>query len=332
MYRTGHQTGPGTAIDAPARIADLSLDDIRARLSGEGLFFRAGPFVKRVRSDVRILPEWINRLYGAYPLETTDAVADYLVEVRYTTFLRSLMRRQIIADIHQPTPMVPMAEAHAPLMLEMGLNWSHATRNAWSLVFHAGVVEKGGRAVVIPGMSGHGKSTLSAGLALSGWRYFSDEFALIDLETREVIPYPRPVSLKNESIDVIRQFAPDAVVTEALTGTHKGNVAYIPPREDWIGRMGERAPVGAVIFPNYDPDSTPATSVIGAPEAFMLSTVSSVNYDRFGARSFNALSWLMDNVKVYSITYPDLASGIALVDDIAASWSPAETPLAGDAC
>lgn len=320
MHRNSKRAGPGTAISAPNRIADLSLDDIRIRMSGEGLYFRAGPFVNRVRSDVRILPQWVARLYGNYPLETADAVADYLVEVNYTTFLRRFVRRQVIADIHQPTPMVPMAEAHAPLMLEMGLNWSHATRNAWSLVFHAGVAEKGGRAVVIPGMSGLGKSTLAAGLALTGWRYFSDEFALIDLDTRESIPFPRPISLKNESIDVIRQFAPEAGVTEALTDTHKGSVAYVPPMQDWIDRMAERAPIGAFVFPNYKPDSAPLAEVLAPPEAFMLSTVSSVNYDRFGARSFDALTWLMDNVKVYSITYPDLASGIALVDDIAAGW------------
>lgn len=297
-----------------ATIADLSLAEIGEALKGVGLFFRAGPFTKRIRSNVRSMPRHIREIYGAYPLQNAEAVAEYLLEIRYTNVIRRYLRRQVMARIDQPAPWAPVPEAHAPLMFEMGLNWSLATRNASFMVFHAGVAERDGKVAIIPGLSGQGKSTLSAGLALRGWRYFSDEFALIDLDTREAVPYPRPVSLKNESIEVIRAFAPDAAVTQPMEDTHKGRVAYIPTRADWIERMDERAKPGAIVFPHYEAGGMPNIVRIGPAEAFMLCTASSVNYDRFGGRSFEALTRLIDEVPVYAIHYPDLDHGIALVE------------------
>jgi hypothetical protein len=42
------------------------------------------------------------------------------------------------------------------------------------------VLERGGRALLLPAPSGSGKSTLCAGLAFNGWRLLSDELALLD--------------------------------------------------------------------------------------------------------------------------------------------------------
>lgn len=60
---------------------------------------------------------------------------------------------------------------------------------------HAGVVAVGGRAVLLPGRTHAGKSSLVAALVESGARYYSDEYALFDGEGR-VHPYPRPLRLR----------------------------------------------------------------------------------------------------------------------------------------
>lgn len=61
---------------------------------------------------------------------------------------------------------------------------------------HAGAVLIEGRAVVIPGSSHAGKSSLVAELLRRGASHFSDEYALIDKEGR-VHSYPRPLLLRN---------------------------------------------------------------------------------------------------------------------------------------
>jgi hypothetical protein len=61
---------------------------------------------------------------------------------------------------------------------------------------HAGTVVWSGRALLLPGITHAGKSTLVAELLRRGATYFSDEYALIDSEGR-VHPYPRPLLLRN---------------------------------------------------------------------------------------------------------------------------------------
>jgi len=60
---------------------------------------------------------------------------------------------------------------------------------------HAGVVGWNGRAVVIPGRSFSGKSTMVAELVRRGARYYSDEYAVLDRRGR-AHPYPRPLALR----------------------------------------------------------------------------------------------------------------------------------------
>ena len=60
---------------------------------------------------------------------------------------------------------------------------------------HAGCAVHDGRAIVVPGRTMSGKSSLTAALVRAGATYFSDEFAVLDRRGR-VHPYPRPMSIR----------------------------------------------------------------------------------------------------------------------------------------
>lgn len=64
------------------------------------------------------------------------------------------------------------------------------------LFVHAGVVGWGEKAIVIPGRTFSGKSTLVAALVRAGATYFSDEYAVFDADGR-VCPYAKPLSLRD---------------------------------------------------------------------------------------------------------------------------------------
>ena len=61
---------------------------------------------------------------------------------------------------------------------------------------HAGCVARGGRAIVVAGASGMGKSTLVSQLATRGWMLLSDEIAPITRSPGHVDPYPLRVGLR----------------------------------------------------------------------------------------------------------------------------------------
>jgi hypothetical protein len=61
---------------------------------------------------------------------------------------------------------------------------------------HAGVVGWRGQAILLPGRSYSGKSTLVAALVRAGATYYSDEYAVLDAQGR-VHPYAKPLSLRH---------------------------------------------------------------------------------------------------------------------------------------
>lgn len=79
--------------------------------------------------------------------------------------------------------------------LEAHLQWEVATNAADWVMVHAGVVGWQGRAIVIPGYSFAGKSTLVVELLKRGATYYSDEYAVLDPDGN-VHPYARRLSLR----------------------------------------------------------------------------------------------------------------------------------------
>lgn len=80
---------------------------------------------------------------------------------------------------------------------------------------HAGVVGWKGQAIVIPGRSYSGKSTLVAELVRAGATYYSDEYAVLDPRGR-VHPFSKPLELREEG--EFRQ----TKITVAELGGHSG--------------------------------------------------------------------------------------------------------------
>ena len=78
---------------------------------------------------------------------------------------------------------------------------------------HAGVVGWKGRAIVIPGRSYSGKSTLVSELIRAGAAYYSDEYAVFDSRGR-VYPFAKPLEMR----DVVRHVEEIASDARALGG------------------------------------------------------------------------------------------------------------------
>jgi hypothetical protein len=78
------------------------------------------------------------------------------------------------------------------------------------LFVHAGVVGYAGRAILIPGRSFKGKSTLVREFVRAGATYYSDEYAVLDLQGR-VHPYPRLLALREGPSGSIIRVSADAI-------------------------------------------------------------------------------------------------------------------------
>lgn len=113
-----------------------------------------------------------------------------------TFALRSLGskdRYQLLADDRPLSDAEPLDSSLQQLSTHLMI---HVAELAPDYVFlHAGVVAWQGRALLLPGFSHAGKSTLVAEFVRAGATYYSDEFALLDPEGR-VHPFTRTLQMR----------------------------------------------------------------------------------------------------------------------------------------
>lgn len=293
-------------------VASLTRTELEARLSGPGLPVRTGAFVSRVHSPLPQVADGIELLYGAYPLLDEDSFADFDVGLRPSGGLRRWYRPQVHFDLDGLVPFEPLPQAQAFPMLEWGLNWCISTRAHAYLMIHAAVVERGGMAAILPAPPGSGKSTLCAALIHRGWRLLSDELALLRPHDGLLVPVPRPVSLKNRSIDVVRGFVADAVLSPPVANTTKGTVAHLKAPADSIARAAETARPAWIVFPRYEAGAATSLTPIPRARAFFRVADNAFNYSHMGARGFATLAGAIDGCVSYDFRYSDLDEAMAV--------------------
>lgn len=273
-----------------------------------------GPFRVRLRARLKGFAETFNGLYGDYPLLAGETLADFHISLERPGTWRGWVRPQAIFKLDGWSLFEPFPEDTGLPLFEWGLNWCVAQRAHQYLLLHAATVERHGRAVLLPALPGSGKSTLCAALVLRGWRLLSDEFGMFDLETRELVPFPRPIALKNESIDVIRRFAPEAVLGPLFPKTRKGTVAHVRPPTASVRRMAERVAPSVVVFPRYSAGA--ALSCVPLPKAgaFLRLAHNSFNYEIIGPDGFQAVGEIIRACESYELVYSDLEAAIAQIE------------------
>ena len=134
------------------------------------------------------------------------------------------------------------------------LLWKLAV-NQYAFLFyiHAGVVGTGNRCILLPAAAGSGKSSLTAALVHRGYRYLSDEVALIEPTTFRVPPVPLAVCVKSTGLDLMSRYFPhirDLMGHQRVDGK---KVRYVPPAPPTIQAGG--ALVSHIVFPRYDADA-----------------------------------------------------------------------------
>ena len=273
-----------------------------------------GPVQFRIGSDWARPIAALNRLYAGYP-QDPERPADATVRLFAARPWRRRLRPsvQIGGDFTVPDAL-PLPLSMGLLAAEMGMNLQVALGWRRHLLLHASAVERGGRAVLLSGVSGSGKSTLAALLGEAGWRLMGDEFTLIAPGNGDALAFPRAVSLKNEAIAEMAARVDPARLGPLLAGTPKGDIRHLIPRPDAIAAMHEPARPALILFPRFGGKA--AVESMGEGEAFVRLTEASTNYTALGEAGFAALTRLVRETPAFALSYPDSATGLALVEQL----------------
>lgn len=278
---------------------------------------RIPPVVVRIATPLRDVIAHLDFFYGESTLPAGETCfADFDLALTAGSGLRRLWRRQARFFLDGEEPFLPLPREQAAPLFEWGLNWCMAHRPLGYLTIHAATVARGDRALILPGFPGAGKSTLCASLVfIAGWRLFSDELALLDLTSGMLIPHPRPINLKNESIDLVARY-PDVRLGPRYHDTRKGTVALAAPPAGSLALADQPARCHWVVFPTYSPGENGWCEPLSRAEAFALIAEQSFNHERLGARAFSVLCAMLDAAECYEIGYGSTAEALALIDEI----------------
>ena len=296
------------------KLGELTPAELRGHLA-RGLGLRTGPFTFLIRSHSEDVARGLARLYPDFSLRE-GGFRDFHVRVDKVSGPRRWYRPQCNFWHDGYTPFKPLPANHAFPLLEWGMNWCIAIHAQHYLMLHAAVLERHGRAVILPGEPGAGKSTLTAALILSGWRLLSDEITLIDRDDGRIVPLTRPVSLKNQSIDLIRAAFPQAVIGDAAFDTHKGTVAHLKPPRESVARMDEKARAAHIVFPRWRAGAAVRLSHHSKADAFIHAATHSFNFSLLGRLGFELNAALIEACDCWDFEYSSLDEAMALFEDL----------------
>ena len=303
------------------KLAELPYHRFRRQLAGPGLTLLLPPYRVAIRSRLARVAEGLYPLYADYTVLPDEPCPDFRVEL-----LQPLWRRwwrpqvQFLFDGFAPFKPLPADQAHA--MFEWGINWCVGNYDHTRVIVHAAVLERGGRALVLPGVPGAGKSTLTAALCQEGFRLLSDELCLIDPTTQSITAVPRPVSLKNASIPLIQARYPAAVFSEPANDTTKGTVAHMQPPADALARADQPALPGLIVFPRYVAGHATDFQPLPRHVTVLRCVEQSFNYNLHGGPGFDALVALARQSHCHSLHYSQLDEAIPLLRDRLDAYQP----------
>lgn len=243
-------------------------------------------------SDPQILPRLWERLPPNWKLAPSPTVERLYSLVVGGRGARAGVRRLnlLYGNAERLTRSAEVGDALERLEDELKLYVAEYARRR--VFVHAGVVEWGGRAILIPGRSGSGKSTLVAELVRAGATYYSDEYAVLDGRGR-VHPYPRRISLR---------------------GNHDPGSWQRVSVESLGGRAGTKPlHVGLVLVSGYAPECAWRPRKLSAGRGVLALLEHAVSARRRPEKVLGALRRVMDSAEAYKGTRGEAAEAAPLV-------------------
>ena len=174
------------------------------------------------------------------------------------------------------------------------------------LVVHgAGLVGPDGAGLLLIAPGGSGKTTLAAALNAEGLPLLHDDVVPVTLDG-DLLGLGLPITLKAGSWPILQTLRPD--LSETPIRQRLGQpVRLLPPRSQPVTRP---VPLGALVFPRYQPD-TPIHAQRLTPEAALQGLIEAEAVIRnLTQEKLERLARWIESAPAWSLTYPDLASGL----------------------
>ncbi len=206
------------------------------------------------------------------------------------------------------------------VLMDVNARAAAACRNDKTVPLHAGTVAGVRGAIVLPGASHSGKTTITTALAAAGHRFVADEVSRLDPERLTITPYGKPVALRSASVELL---APTIARLRRPGSRFEIDERFVPPSELGTSTTGGVPPgggmaaqpveVSAIVFPRYDANGPHRFAPLGPAETLerLMQCTLGVASTPVGADVFRILERLVRAVPGHELVYTQLHAALA---------------------
>jgi hypothetical protein len=185
-------------------------------------------------------------------------------------------------------------------------------------VVHAGALCRNGAALLLPGDAGHGKSTLSAGLAARGFDMLCDDTTLLAGEPPLVRSIPAGLCIKRGAYAVLEPHYPQIASLPEWRRPDGRQARYLMPGRDLPWAAPDAAlGVSWIVFPRYHPDRGTALLPLPRHEALarLLRGVCFLSGSLDGRNLEKLIAWI-EPIDCFELPLSSLDAATALLDGL----------------
>jgi hypothetical protein len=172
------------------------------------------------------------------------------------------------------------------------------------LLIHAAALARG-RAVILPGRTGAGKTTLAAWLTKAGFDYLSDELVYIPDGELTVQPFPRPLAVKTAGLPVVRRLLDFERHADQMVAAPEAT--FIPPRLLGVGNPSSDVRAAAVVSFQYQENARFAMEPLSPAATGLVLMGCLVNARNLPGHGFRAVARLAREVPGWKMIYGNAA-------------------------
>ncbi len=190
------------------------------------------------------------------------------------------------------------------------------------LQFHSGAMTWATGAMLFLAPSGTGKTTLAAALIQRGWGYLSDEFALVDLESSEVHPFPRALCLKTPPEALPANLAVAVGATVEVRRRSRYPAWYLAADCIRPGAVDGPRPLRCILFLTRTAAGAGDPRRVAPPEAAMRLYGEALNSAGLQRRGFEAVVDLARRIPCYEYNLGDVDRNCRVLQSLMEAAGP----------
>ena len=177
-------------------------------------------------------------------------------------------------------------------------------------ILHAAALSRE-KTILFAGISGSGKSTISAYLTSQGWNYHGDDTVGLacfakDSDKGSVLPFPTSVSIKEGSLQALATLYPALCGLSEVDYNNK-TARFLPLLATLPVDDASTLEIAALVFPTFTQTAATNTERITAAEALSMLIDSGIAFDKeLTPAAMHQFLVILSTLPIYKLVYSDL--------------------------